>query len=53
MGTEKKLAVGAGIGTPISVMFIYVLGLFGLEVPPAVVGAITGFATTALAYWWK
>lgn len=46
--TQKVAA--AGIGGSLSVVVVYVVGLFGLDLPPEVASAITALVSFAAGY---
>lgn len=46
--TQKVAA--AGIGGSLSIVLIYVVGLFGLDLPPEVASAVTAIVSFAAGY---
>jgi hypothetical protein len=56
MGTDytprPKVAAGAGIGTPLGVVVVWVLGMF-IEVPDLVAGAMGALCVAIVAYMWR
>lgn len=47
--TRKVTA--AGIGVPASIVVVWIVGLFGIEMPPEVAAAVASLISTGLAYF--